>query len=77
MTEIDPINLSVVATSLKTLKGGNVGEVKFSPIEPLSIEKHSEFPPLGRFVIEGKKGPIGAGIVLNVEWNKIEIEGMT
>jgi len=67
LTEIDPVNLTILATSPKALGRGNVGEVKFSPLEPLSIEKHSDFPPLGRFVIEGKKGPMGAGIVLNVE----------
>jgi len=70
LTEIDPINLTISDAFLTTLRDGSVGEVKFSPLEPLSIEKHSEFPPLGRFVIEGKKGPIGAGIVLNVEWNR-------
>jgi len=72
LTEIDPVNLTVLANSPKGLKGSNVGEVKFSPLEPLSIEKHSEFPPLGRFVIEGRKGPVGAGIVLNVEWDRTE-----
>ncbi len=72
LSEIDPVNLTVSATSPETLKGGSVGEVKFSPLEPLSMEKHSDFPPLGRFVIEGKKGPLGAGIVLNVEYDKLQ-----
>jgi len=72
LTEIDPVNLIILATSPKTLKKGNVGEVKFSPLEPLSIENYSEYPPLGRFVIEGKKGPVGAGIVLNVEWDRTQ-----
>jgi elongation factor 1-alpha len=67
LTEIDPVSLTVLARSPDTLRGGYVGEVSFSPLEPLSIEKHSDFPSLGRFVIEGKKGPIGAGIVLDVK----------
>jgi len=71
LTEIDPVKLTVSTTSPKTLKGSSVGEVKFSPLQPLCLEKHSDFPPLGRFVIEGKKGPVGAGIVLNVEWDNI------
>jgi len=70
LTEIDPVNLTLLARSPEKLRGGNVGEVKFSTLESLSIEKHSEFPPLGRFVIEGRKGPVGAGIVLNVEWDR-------
>jgi elongation factor 1-alpha len=69
LSEIDPVNLTVSATCPRALKAGSVGEVKLSPLEPLSIEKHSDFPPLGRFVIEGKKGSVGAGIVLNVERN--------
>jgi len=72
LTEIDPVNLIILATSPKTLKKGNVGEVKFSSLESLSIENYSEYPPLGRFVIEGKKGPLGAGIVLNVEWDRTQ-----
>jgi len=70
LAEIDPVNLTVSATSPKTLKEGSVGEAKFSPLEPLCIEKHSDFPPLGRFVVEGKKGPIGAGLVLNIECDR-------
>lgn len=77
LKEIDPVNLNILAVSPETLNGGNVGEVKFSPLEPLSIEKHSDFPPLGRFVILGRKGPVGAGIVLNVEWDKTERVGGT
>lgn len=71
LTEIDPVSLTV-STTPEALKEGSVGEVKFSPLEPLSMEKHSDFPPMGRFVIEGKKGPIGAGIVLNVEYDKLQ-----
>jgi len=72
IAEIDPVNLTVNTSSPQSLKGGSVGEAKFSPLEPLCVEKHSDFPPLGRFVIEGKKGPIGAGIVLNVEHDKLQ-----
>lgn len=67
ITEIDPVKLTVSTTSPKTLRGGGVGEVKFVPLEPFSVERHSDFPPLGRFVIEGKKGPVGAGIIIRVE----------
>jgi elongation factor 1-alpha len=67
INEIDPLNLTIIASSPNIMKGGGVGEVKFSAMEPLCLEKHSDFPPLGRFVIEGKKGPIGAGIVSNFE----------
>ena len=67
INEIDPLNLTIIASSPKIMKGGGVGEVKFSVMEPFCLEKHADFPPLGRFVIEGKKGPIGAGIVSDLE----------
>jgi len=71
LTEIDPVKLTIRATSPRVLMGGGVGEAKFLPLEPLCIERHSDFPPLGRFVIEGKKGPVGTGIVLNVEQDEV------
>jgi len=77
LREIDPVNLTVSTASPKVLREGSVGDVKFSPLEPLSLEKHSDFPQLGRFVIEGKKGPVGAGIVLEVELDNIESFGTT
>ena len=67
INEIDPLSLTIIASSPRIIKGGGVGEVKFSAMEPLCLEKHADFPPLGRFVIEGKKGPIGAGIVSDFE----------
>jgi elongation factor 1-alpha len=67
INEIDPLNLTIIDSSPKIMQGGGVGEVKFSALEPFCIEKHSDFPPLGRFVIEGKKGPIGAGIVSSLD----------
>jgi len=67
LTEIDPVKLTVSAISPMALRGGGVGEVKFVPLEPMCVERHSDFPPLGRFVIGGRKGPVGAGIVIDVE----------
>jgi elongation factor 1-alpha len=72
LNEIDQLSLTIRQPSSLVLRGGEVGEAKFSPMEPLCLEKHSEFPPLGRFVIQGKKGPIGAGIVSNVEHSNSE-----
>jgi sulfate adenylyltransferase subunit 1 (EFTu-like GTPase family) len=49
------------------LQDGDVGKVMFSAIEPVCLEKYSEIPQLGRFVIEGKRGATAAGIVLEVK----------
>ena len=66
LKEIDPVNLTVRKELPELLKAGSVGEVKLLALHPLCLEKYSEFPQLGRFVIEGKKGTSGAGIVLEV-----------
>lgn len=67
LNEIDPLNLQVLSSHPQFIKGGGVGEVEFSALEHFCIELHSDFPPLGRFVIEGRKGPIAAGIVSHIE----------
>jgi elongation factor 1-alpha len=69
LNEIDAIKLTVSALSPDALAGGSVGEVKFSPLEPLCLETFAEIPPLGRFVIEGRRGAIGAGLVLEVDYD--------
>ena len=66
LSEIDPVNLIVKAKSPKVLKGETVGEIELFALEPVCIEKYSDFPELGRFVIEGKKGTVAAGIVLKI-----------
>ena len=72
LERIDPINLTIDAKFPKVLNGGDVGKVIFSPLEPLCIEKYSEFPQLGRFVVAGKKGTAVAGIVLETEIVKVD-----
>ena len=67
LKEIDPINLTVRTNFPEILKDESVGEVKLLPLESLCVERYSEVPPLGRFVIENKKGTAGAGLVLQVE----------
>lgn len=67
LEKIDPINLTLQEASPDSLKNGDVGKVAFSALEPICLEKYSEIPQLGRFVIEGKRGTAAAGIVLEVK----------
>ncbi len=66
LTEIDPVNLDLLTKKPTKLDSESVGELELSALEPLSLELYSDFPELGRFVIEGKKGTVGAGIVLKI-----------
>ena len=43
-----------------------VGVLKLKALELMSLEKYADFPELGRFVVEGKKGTVAAGIVLEI-----------
>ncbi len=67
LKEIDPINLTVCTEFPESMREGSVGQVTLFPLESLCVEEYSESPPLGRFVLEGKKGTAGAGLVLEVE----------
>jgi elongation factor 1-alpha len=64
LSEIDPVNLTVRVRYPKVLKEEKVGEVELLALDPICLEKYSDFPELGRFVIKGKKGTAAAGIVL-------------
>lgn len=66
LSEIDPIKLTTKSKHPETLRDEGVGEVQFTALEPLCIEEYSNFPELGRFVIEGEKGTATAGIVLEI-----------
>jgi len=71
LEKIDPINLIASADPPSSLKNGDVGKLVLSPIEPICIEEYSEFPELGRFIIEDRIGTAAAGIVLRVETKKM------
>jgi elongation factor 1-alpha len=64
LSEIDPVRFTISAQNPKLLRGNSVGEIEFSAREPLCLEKYSDFPQLGRFIIEDAKGTVAAGIVL-------------
>ena len=65
LERIDPVRLTVVERDVEAIGDGDVGKVVFRPLEPLYLERYSEFPQLGRFVVLGKRGAEAAGIVLN------------
>ncbi|MCK4434987.1 hypothetical protein KAU92_05800, partial [Candidatus Bathyarchaeota archaeon] len=67
ISEIDPVNLEIRSKLPRVLRSDSVGEVELLALKPLCLEKFSEFPELGRFVVEGKKGAVAAGIVLEID----------
>ena len=63
--KIDPVNLTILDRNVDSLTNGEVGKVIFIPDTPVYVEKYSDFPQLGRFVIIGGKGAAAAGIILD------------
>jgi elongation factor 1-alpha len=62
----DPKTLATTEKNPETLKTGDVAIVRIKPTKPIVIEKHSEFPQLGKFAIRDMGATIGAGIVLEI-----------
>jgi elongation factor 1-alpha len=67
LAEIDPVNLTVNSKFPEILGSETMGELELQPLDPMSLQTYSDFPELGRFVIEGKKGTAGAGIILKIK----------
>lgn len=63
---VDPVTLTIQEETPERLRVGDVGTIRFQAIEPMILERFSETPELGRFIIEGTKGAGAAGIVLEV-----------
>jgi elongation factor 1-alpha len=49
------------------IKAGDVAIVKVKPLKNVSLEKYSEFPPLGRFAIRDMGATVAAGIILEIQ----------
>ena len=66
MEKKDPKSGQTLEKNPETLKTGDVAIVKIKPTKPISLEKYSDFPQLGRFAIRDMGETIGAGIILDV-----------
>jgi elongation factor 1-alpha len=62
----DPKTLVTLEKNPEALKTGDVAIVKIKPTKPIVVEKHSDFPQLGKFAIRDMGETVGAGIVLEV-----------
>jgi elongation factor 1-alpha len=69
--KLDPKDASVVEERTEEkpilLRTGDAAIVKVRPTKPMVIEKHAEFPQLGRFAVRDMGQTVAAGVVLDVE----------
>lgn len=63
----DPRTGATIQKAPDFIKTGDVAIIKVTPLRPVSIEKYSEFPPLGRFAIRDMGMTVAAGIVLDIQ----------
>jgi elongation factor 1-alpha len=62
----DPKTGQTLEKNPETIKTGDIAIVKIKPTKPISLEKFSDFPQLGRFAIRDMGETIGAGVVLDI-----------
>ncbi len=63
----DPKSGQTLEKNPQTIKTGDIAIVKVKPTKPISLEKYSDFPQMGRFAIRDMGETIGAGIILDVD----------
>jgi elongation factor 1-alpha len=67
LAKIDPRSGQTVEENPSYLRTGDAAVIRFVPLQPLAIEKYTDFPQLGRFALRDMGTTIGAGVVLEVE----------
>jgi elongation factor 1-alpha len=67
ISKIDPRSGQIVEENPSYLRTGDAAVVRFVPLQPVALEKYTDFPQLGRFALRDMGTTIGAGVVLEVE----------
>jgi elongation factor 1-alpha len=62
----DPKTGQTMEKNPETIKTGDIAIVKIKPTKPISAEKYSEFPQMGRFAIRDMGETVGAGVILDI-----------
>lgn len=67
ISKIDPRSGSIIQKNPNSIESGYAGEIEISFNAPMVIEKQSEIPQLGRFLIRDGGITVAAGIVLDTK----------
>ena len=60
----DPASIEVVESNAKTIKPAEVAEVDIRLEKPVAVDRFSDIPELGRFVLEHAGHPVAGGIII-------------
>jgi len=66
VSKVDPKSGAIIDEHPALLEDGEAGRIRVVPTEPMVVEKQSEIPQLGRFVVRDNGATIAAGIILDV-----------
>jgi len=67
VSKVDPKSGTIINEHPALLEDGEAGRIRVVPTEPMVVEKQSEIPQLGRFVVRDNGTTIAAGIILSVK----------
>ncbi|HCY18628.1 MAG TPA: hypothetical protein DHU69_02460 [Deltaproteobacteria bacterium] len=61
----DPASIEVVESNAKIIKPAEVAEVDIRLEKPVAVDRFSDIPELGRFVLEHAGHPVAGGIIIS------------
>jgi elongation factor 1-alpha len=77
IAKMDPSTGQLTEQKPKTLKTGDVADVKIAPLRPLVLETYKEFPEMGRFALRDSGATVAAGIVTSISQKGEAIKAAT
>lgn len=67
VSKVDPKSGAIIDEHPALLEDGEAGRIRVVPTELMVVEKQSEIPQLGRFVVRDNGATIAAGIILDLK----------
>ena len=65
--KLNPATGAVLAENPDFLKNGDAAEIEVEPLQPLCIEKQSDFPQMAKFAIRDMGRTVAAGMCIDIE----------
>mmetsp|Transcript_19671 Transcript_19671/g.27127 ORF Transcript_19671/g.27127 Transcript_19671/m.27127 type:complete len:454 (+) Transcript_19671:123-1484(+) len=62
-SKIDHYHGRILESDPKSLRRGDVGMVRITPLKPLCVEAEKDYPPLSRFIVRDMRRVVAVGIV--------------
>ena len=67
LEKIDRQSGKTIEKQPQFLKSGDIGIVKMIPLKPMCVEKFSDYPSLGRFIVRDMRQIVAVGTIKEVE----------